>query len=74
MKKKAKAKPSLIQKPKNIGDDAERLFDNIAEEILRGDRELFDNLSQHEQQTVIQWLSDALVDGNAFNAVHDVLW
>lgn len=51
-----------------------RLFDSIAEEVLHGDRDLFDSLTPHERDTVLEWLSDALVDGVAENALHDLLW
>jgi hypothetical protein len=73
-----KAKPRSVRqiaKPDSVkGDDAERLFDLIATECLHGHRRLFDSLDAYEQKLVIQWLSDALLDGNAENAVHDVLW
>jgi hypothetical protein len=66
-------RPSIKPATK-LGPESELLFDKLAEEILHGERELFDSLTQHEQEAVKQWLSDALVDGNAENAVHDVLW
>lgn len=51
-----------------------RLFDLIAEEVVHGDRDLFDSLSPYEREQVLDWMSDALVDGVADNAIHDLLW
>ena len=34
----------------------------------------FDTLDTYEKEIAIQWLSDALVDGETDNAVHNVLW
>lgn len=54
--------------------DGERLFTRIAEEVMHGDRELFDELTPHEKQLVLEWLADAVAEGDAENAMHDVLW
>lgn len=56
------------------GNSAEHLFHAIAEEVLHGHRDLFDTLSPHEQEIVLQWLAEAIVDGEAENAIHDLLW
>jgi len=72
-KVKAKKKTYPISRPENLSEEANRLFDRIAEEMIHGDRELFDTLSTHEKKTVIDWLSDAIVTGPA-NAVHDLFW
>lgn len=50
------------------------LFDRVALEALHAHRTLFDDLSLHEKKLVIRWMSDALIDGEPINAVHDVLW
>ncbi len=56
------------------GEEAERLFARVAEEAIHEDRELFDGLSTHERKLVLQWLSEAVIDGTVENAVHDTLW
>lgn len=57
-----------------LQEQAVKLFERVAEETLHGDRELFDSLTDHERKIVIDWMSNAIVDGNADNAIHDVLW
>ena len=57
-----------------LREESVRLFERVAEETLHGDRELFDSLSEHEKKIVLDWMSNAIVDGNAENAIHDVLW
>lgn len=57
-----------------LQEDAARLFERVAEEVMHGDRDVFDSLSEHERKIVTQWMSDAIVDGEADNALHDVLW
>ena len=66
-------KPAIRRPAMVKGRDAVALFDKVALEVLRGHRALFDSLSLSEQQLVIKWLSDAMVDG-PYNAIHDVLW
>lgn len=53
---------------------AERLFKRIAEEVMHGHRALFDELSAHEKTVVLEWLADAVAEGNAETVMHDVLW
>lgn len=50
------------------------MFTRVAEEVLHGDRELFDSLTPHERRVVVEWLTEALVEGKAETALHDVLW
>lgn len=52
----------------------ERLFVRVAEEVMHGHRALFDSLSLHERQIVLEWLADAVAEGRAENMLHDVLW
>jgi hypothetical protein len=56
-----------------LGDDHQTLFDRIAEEVVHGDRDLFDSLSPHERKLVVDWLSTAIVDGPD-NVISSVLW
>lgn len=57
-----------------LTEDAEVLFRRVSEEVLHGHRWVFDKLNAHERRLVIDWMSDAIVDGEAQNALHDVLW
>lgn len=52
----------------------ERMFVKIAEEVMHGHRALFDTLTPHEKKLVLEWLADAIAEGKAETAVHDVLW
>jgi hypothetical protein len=76
--KKRKARPNTLKRlkpPDSVkGEQAEALFDRIAEEILHGDRALFESLTPYERSLVTQWMSEAIITGDAHNAVHDVLW
>lgn len=51
-----------------------RLFERIAEEVMHGDRNLFDSLTSHERTLVLGWLADSLAEGKADTLIHDVLW
>ena len=51
-----------------------QLFERVAEETLYGDRELFDELSKHERALVVEWLAEAIVDGQAETTLHDLIW
>ena len=53
---------------------AERLFHRIAEEVMHGHRSMFDSLTEHERRLVLEWLADAVAEGKAETAIHDVLW
>mgnify|MGYP003393532158 CR=1 FL=1 len=81
--KKAKARIPHFERPGHgtisagaeiLQQDAVRLFERVAEEVLHGDRELFDSLSPHERRVVVEWMSDAIVEGKAETSLHDVLW
>lgn len=73
--KKPKSLRAVIERPDSVkGPDAVALFDRVALEALHSHRKLFDELSLHEKELVIRWLSDALIDGDPSNAVHNVLW
>jgi len=73
--KTGKAKNGKIKVPKAVlhGDDV-NLYVKLAEEALHGERKLFDTLSVHEKTLVIDWLSEALIDGDPKNELHDLLW
>jgi hypothetical protein len=77
-KRKVRARdPSLgaIELPSTpLTEAAERLFQRIAEEVMHGHRTLFDDLTSHERRLVLEWLADAVAEGNAETSVHDVLW
>lgn len=63
-----------IRPAKPMTADSSELFYKVAEEVINGERELIDSLSEHERLQVIEWMTDAITDGNAFNSIHDVLW
>ena len=65
-----------LKRPASIEPDenAQRLFDRVAEEVLHDERTLFDKLTPTERDVVLRWLSDALVQGGEHNEVHDLLW
>jgi hypothetical protein len=69
--------PSTLKaqlKPKHrLHQEEQTLFDRIAEEVVHGDRELFDTLSAHERKLVTDWLAMAVIEGPD-NVVSDVLW
>lgn len=67
-------KNMLLPKLFPMREDKARLFDLVVEETLHGHRELFDSLTLTERETVVKWLSDAVVGGQNKNIVHDVLW
>lgn len=81
-KVKARAKKAPSPKPtkKLLPPDsvkteaAEQLFVKVAEDLLHENRELYDSLTPTEQETVLQWLLEALVEEEPLNAVHDVMW
>lgn len=50
------------------------MFARVAEETLHGHRDLFDALTEHEKKIVLEWLSDAIVEGRVETMLHDVLW
>lgn len=50
------------------------MFARVAEETLHGHRDLFDALTDHEKKLVLEWLSDAIVEGRVETTLHDVLW
>jgi hypothetical protein len=68
------ARPGIIKPPTCASKDAETLFTKVAEDVLTGSREMFDSLSATERETVIQWMAEAIITGNAENAVHNILW
>jgi hypothetical protein len=57
-----------------LRDEHVQLFERVAEETLYGDRELFDSLTTHERALVVEWLAEAIVDGQAETTMHDLLW
>lgn len=57
-----------------VNRDAVVMFDKVAEDILHGHRDIFDSLSPVEQDTVLRWFQDALVDDDGAKALHDALW
>ncbi len=57
-----------------LNQDANALFMRIAEQVIHGDRDLFDSLTEHERTMVLEWLADAVATGDAKTTLHDVLW
>jgi hypothetical protein len=76
LRKPKKPRPGhVIRRPESkLGEDAERLFERVAEEAIHEDRDLFDTLSPNERKVVLQWVSEAIIDGKVENIVHDTLW
>ncbi len=74
--KPKKARPGRVTRrlASTFGEESERLFTCVAEEALHGDRALFNDLTAHERGLVLQWLSEAIIDGSVENVVHDTLW
>lgn len=81
-KRRVSRAPASVSRPgkgsitaqERMQEDAELLFRGIANEVLHADRSMFDSLTAHERKLVVDWLSTAIVDGEAENAIHDVLW
>lgn len=76
---KKKEAPKVIlstPKPADLTLDPSylQLFDKLALDLAHENRDTFDALSLHEQEAVLEYLSDALVDGDFSNQVHDLLW
>lgn len=63
-----------IQSPRTLRDEHVRLFEKVAEETLYGDRAVFDALSLQERKLVVEWLAEAIVDGQADTTLHGLLW
>jgi hypothetical protein len=66
--------PKIIKPGTVLGEDNTRLFERVAQEVLHEDRILFDTLTEHEKQIVLKWMQEAVVEGEAENNVHDILW
>lgn len=75
-RKPRKPRPGrVVRRPESkLGEESERLFERVAEEAVEGDRELFSSLTLHERKLVLQWVSEAIIDGTVENIVHDTLW
>ncbi len=77
MSKKLREKLLLVA-PKadlsNTSDDEAELLFRVIEEVLHGDRELFDNLNPTERRHVLDWFTDSILTGKTANAIHDTLW
>ena len=70
----ARKKPGVIR-PKTVKGAAQiRLYDRIANETLHGERDTFDALTLHEQDAVVDWMSDSIVVGEPDNALNATLW
>ncbi len=50
------------------------LLDRVMEECLHDDRRLYDTLSIHERKLVVEWISEAVVTGEARTAMSEALW
>ena len=75
VRKQQRAGVRKPKKPESVkGKDANALFDKVAEEVLHGDREILDNLTQHERTTVIDWFVESMADEDGQSPIHDVLW
>tara|TARA_R100001086_G_scaffold192515_1_gene109726 strand:- start:2808 stop:5885 length:3078 start_codon:yes stop_codon:yes gene_type:complete len=55
-------------------DESAVLFSKVAEQVMHGHRDLFDDLTPHERTMVLEWLADAVFEGKADTALSDVLW
>ena len=75
-KKAGVSKPGKgkITASKVLGIDSSALFRKVAEDVLHRKRTMFDSLTSHEKRIVVDWLSSAIVEGDAKTALHDVLW
>lgn len=63
-----------IERPETVPESGHNLFVKVAEELAHGHRALLDTLTDNEKAVVVQWMSDALVEGDPFNRLHDTLW
>jgi len=63
-----------IQATRVLRDEHVQLFNRVAEETLYGDRDLFNGLSKPERALVVEWLAEAIVDGQADTSLHSLLW
>jgi hypothetical protein len=72
--KVSRAGKGTIQATHTLRDEHVQLFNRVAEETLYGDRELFDGLSTPERALVVEWLAEAIVDGQADTSLHGLLW
>lgn len=70
----APTKAPRLVRTKDGADDDVVLFEKVAEELLHDDRSLFDSLSVHERDLVLEYVSTALVEGKPENQLHDLLW
>lgn len=76
VKRRAKRKPAerLARNGHAADASASQLFDKVAAEVIHGHRELFDSLSMHEREVVIQWLAEAVTDDRSASYIGDVIW
>jgi hypothetical protein len=75
-KRVARKRPAerLVREGQPADASAAQLFDRVATEVIHGHRELFDTLSVHEREVVIQWLAEAVTDDNSFSHIGDIIW
>ena len=59
---------------KQLTDDGERLYERVAEEILRRHRKLYDTLTPYEQKLAQTYLADSIAEGDADTALRQALW
>lgn len=64
----------IIEPGVSLTEEGGLLFDRVAEDVIHENRDLFDTLTEVERTNVLNWLSDAMLDGETENAVHNVLW
>lgn len=70
-----KKTPKIILPSSRMTEDQDNLFNNVALQIIHdGRRDVFDGLSIHEKQTVLDWFSTAIVDGTPNNSIYEILW
>lgn len=63
-----------IETDRVLKEEHVRLFERVAREVLYNDRALFDSLNVAERSLVVEWLAEAIVDGEAQTMMHDLLW
>jgi hypothetical protein len=81
-KKSKKTKPSLdggalrekLKSGVNPVAAQSKLFDNIVDNIVRGQGDLFGQLSEHERTLVTDWLTEAVLGTRSEQAIHDMIW
>jgi hypothetical protein len=70
----ARPETGSIKAAHRLKDEHVRLFERVAEETLYNERALLDSLTRAERRLVIEWLSEAIVEGAVETSMHDLIW